>query len=206
MSQYPAKRPALPPSDVRKILKAHDIEVDNKTHKVAVLGIRGYYQDSVGAVGKNDRGVYDDAAWICSDSRCYPFNFNTDPSAWRTGIATLKANATYRFIPGKHKISSPTGYAAFRQFGQFTVTRDGQGDDRGDFGINLHRGGEESTSSLGCQTVPQRQWREFRDLLFALLGTNERETLSNPSGVKGKDFVYVLVDVKEAERIIGREI
>jgi lysozyme len=206
MSKHPAKRPGLAPSDVRKILKAFGIEVDNKVRTVALLGIRGYYQDSMGAQGKNDRGLYDDAAWICSDSRCHPFNFNTDPSAWRTGIATLKANHKYTFIPGKHKIESPTGYAAFRQHGAFTVTRDNQGDDTGYFGINLHRGGEESTSSLGCQTVPPRQWREFRDLLFALTGTNEREVLSNPSGVKGKEFVYILVDVKRAEEIIGRQI
>ena len=206
MSKHPAKRPGLAPSDVRKILKAFDIEVDNRERTVAVLGIRGYYQDSMGAQGKNDRGLYDDAAWICSDARCHPFNFNTDPSAWRTGIATLKANAVYEFIPGKHKISSPTGYAAFRQHGDFVVTRDNQGSDTGYFGINLHRGGEEGTSSLGCQTVPPRQWREFRDLLFSLVATNEREVLSNPNGVPGKDFAYVLVDVKRAEEIIGRQI
>ena len=204
--KHPPKRPGLAPSDVRKILKAFDIEVDNDSHHVAVLGIRGYYQDSMGVAGKNDRGLYDDAAYICSDARCHPFNFNTDPSAWRTGIATLKANAVYEFIPGKHKISSPTRYAAFRQSGAFTVTRDGTGDDRGYFGINLHRGGEEGTSSLGCQTVPPRQWREFRDLLFTLLETNEREVLSKPNGVSGKEFTYVLVDVKKAEEIIGRQI
>jgi lysozyme len=204
--KHPPKRPGLAPSDVRKILKAFDIEVDNDSHHVAVLGIRGYYQDSMGVAGKNDRGLYDDAAYICSDARCHPFNFNTDPSAWRTGIATLKANAVYEFIPGKHKISSPTGYAAFRQSGAFTVPRDGTGDDRGYFGINLHRGGEEGTSSLGCQTVPPRQWREFRDLLFTLLETNEREVLSKPNGVSGKEFTYVLVDVKKAEEIIGRQI
>ena len=53
MSKHPAKRPGLAPSDVRKILKAFDIEVDNRERTVAVLGIRGYYQDSMGAQGKN---------------------------------------------------------------------------------------------------------------------------------------------------------
>lgn len=205
MSKHPPKRPGLAPLDVRKILEAKGVKVDNVNVKCAVLGIRGYYTDTMGAPGKNDRAIYDDAAFVCSDSRVYPFNFNTDPSAWRSGIATLKPGV-WRFIPGKHKITSPTGYAAFRQFGQFTVTRDSQGEDKGDFGINLHRGGEESTSSLGCQTVPPNQWREFRDLIFKLVGTNEREVLSNPAGVSGKQFPYVLVTIGEAEIILGKNL
>lgn len=183
-------------AQVNKIISAKVPE--RKSDVVYVLGIRG--ND-----GKNDRNVYDDRFYVSFDFAIKDvFDGNTDPSAWRTGIATLMPGV-WTFIAGKHHVESPPpkGYAAFRQFGTFTVTRDGQGKDTGDdFAINFHRGGVNGTSSLGCQTVKPDQWLRFRDLIYRLLKTSEKEVMANRYGVKGKIFVYILVTLQEAEQTL----
>ena len=132
------------------------------SHALVLIGIRGYYRDSMGAVGRNDRGIYDDALFVCSPNATVAFNGNTDPSITRPRIATL--------VPGlyfAHKIGLHKAYRALsQQMGEVTVARDGEAQlDTGYFGINIHRGGAKSTSSEGCQTIPPAQWPAFIGLV-----------------------------------------
>lgn len=132
-------------------------------HPLYLVGVRGYYRDSMGAVGRNDIGIYDDAIFVVSPNVFASFNANTDPSVTRPRIATL--------TPGlwlAHKIGLHKGYRALsQQMGEVTVSRAGAGLDTGYFGINIHRGGERSTSSEGCQTIPPKQWPAFIALVEA---------------------------------------
>jgi lysozyme len=95
-------------------------------------------------------------------------------AGWRDGIATLKAG-TWRYEPGMHGYSQARAgkpgypYPAFVQADEVTCTRDNTSSTTGYFGINIHRGSNSGTSSLGCQTVPPNQWEEFHGLLVSRL-------------------------------------
>lgn len=137
---------------------------------VKVLVVRGYYLNSMGKSGKNDRALYDDAIFVVSPDGIQPFNGNSDPSVFRKRVATIKANQAIRYKPGMHGYKRKSGpYRAFRQNAPCTVVRDGVGDDTGMFAVNFHRGGVRGTSSLGCLTVPPHQWNEFYGLVSGLL-------------------------------------
>lgn len=132
---------------------------------VILLGIRGYYKKTMGNPVKNDRGIYDDAIMIIGPDFYLPFNANTDPSTYKTGIANLVPGVWF-YKPGKHKINSPNGYPALVQAAPVTVLRDNKGEDTGWFGINIHKGGYNSTSSLGCQTIYPTQWNSFINTVY----------------------------------------
>lgn len=158
----------------------------------------GYYRDTMGKPGQNDRGIYDDAAFIIGPNGFQGFNANTDPSVERTGVATLQPGR-YKYKPGIHGLSRPKAqqYAAFVQASPVIVYRDdtahvAAGTDSDNFGfclgggrwtdakwwpadrfaINLHRGASNSTSSLGCQTIPPDQWDAFHSALMLELRRN----------------------------------
>lgn len=191
----PKNKPQISREDVEKILKAKRLSFNK--HAVILLGIRGYYL-SMGKEGTNDRRIYDDAAiWITEDS-FETFNFNTDPNGtrpgWGThsnkGMAVLK-EGNWLYIKGRHKT-----YAAFRQGEAVIVNRDKKGggsyEERGWFGINIHRGGNTSTSSLGCQTIPANQWADFKTHGYAEV---TRKNVSN--------FMYCLITEEEVREILG---
>jgi hypothetical protein len=72
----------------------------------------------------------------------------------------------WQYMEGIHNISKPSPpherYACLIQAGEVTVSRDGRGDDTGEFGIHIHKGGENTTSSEGCFTIPPgSQWNAF---------------------------------------------
>lgn len=195
-------KPQLSAARIREFLK-HSGYTVTKPSEAIVLGVRGYFRASMGDPVKNDRGIYDDAMFVVLPDRVVPFNGNTDPSAHKFGIATLTPGL-WRFIPGKHHLSSPPpkGRPAFRQHGTFKITRDGKGAESGYFGINFHDGGEENTSSLGCQTIIKSQWLEFRDLLYKALGVTVESVMRHPGG-DGVPFRYILVTREELEKVIG---
>lgn len=174
----PPKRPMQSLEDSVRLLSDAGINIQDK---VALLGIRGYYRDTMGVPGKNDRKIYDDAIFVVSSSAYASFNANTDPTGegWNANINPQKPYATlkpgvWRFIQGWHKKDKPGGHKALRQPENFpfTVIRDaarGQPsyEETDYFAINLHRGGEWSTSSYGCQTIVPSQWEAFISLVYS---------------------------------------
>lgn len=169
----PSSRPMQPREKTAAILLDQGVR-----DAVAVVGMRGYYLDSMGAKGRNDRGIYDDAIFVATPSAYVAFNANVDPSVVRKHIASLKPGL-WRYKVGTHGLSKPKAqqYTALVQAAPVTVARDGEGDDTGWFGINIHRGGFGTTSSLGCQTIHPDQWPAFIALVQSELKRHAQKTV-----------------------------
>ena len=186
MGIKPASRPMITLSELNELLKMK--AGGKKLSPVAIVGIRGYYLNTMGKPGQNDRGIYDDAVLVISPTTYTTFNANTDPSAYRKGKGKGLAKGMARLKEGvwKYQLGLHKGqYMALRQAAPVTVIRDGTPDyeDSGMFGINIHRGGIARTSSLGCQTIPPDQWDQFINLVKAELKRHGQKTLD-----------YVLID------------
>jgi lysozyme len=142
-------------------------------HPLVIAGVRGYYKDSMGAPGVNDRGIYDDAIFVYTPSVMASYNGNTDPSFYRKGFGSAeKTKGMASLNPGvwnvyQFDLHRGKYLALCQKFGPVTVTRDGVTDyiDVGYFGINIHKGGRNTTSSLGCQTIHPDQWESFISLV-----------------------------------------
>ena len=177
MSLLPASTPKRTLAELEPLLGA-------LSDQVKVVGVRGYYRDTMGKVGSNDRGIYDDALFIISPRHFSAWNANTDPSVFRPGIASL-APGVHRYKRGNHGISRPGGgYPAFRpatKGEELPVLRDGVHSPTPGVAINIHKGSKNSTSSLGCQTIPPHQWSAF----YAALDGELRE-------FKQASFPYLL--------------
>lgn len=168
-------------------------------NEVIILGVRGYYFDSMGEKGKNDRGIYDDAIFVISPENFFSFNANTDPSRFGQnknvgkGFAVLQ-EGIYTYQIGRHGINRERAtngrtkaYTALVQKSPVKVKRDGKNDiDVGMFGINIHMGGMNTTSSEGCQTIYRPQWNEFIDTIQ-----------SEMKKYKQREVKYYLVEEKE---------
>jgi len=166
MPIVPPERPRLGADALDALLTPFAIDRDR--HPLIVVGIRGYYRDSMGAPQVNDRGIYDDALFIHTRQATVAFNGNTDPSRRKDGHGTGAAKGMASLKPGAwfvHRFDLHKGkyLALCQRAGEVTVVRDGTLPyaDTGDFGINIHRGGYNTTSSEGCQTVHPSQWDSF---------------------------------------------
>jgi hypothetical protein len=140
-----------------------------------VLAVRGYYSQTIGDPG-NDISVYDDAFFIVTPTAMTAWNGNTDPSryGWNSNADKFMA----RLKPGCWWFRPLIHRAKYQAFGQgpdlVTVERvkkDGVigVTESGEFGINLHLGGVNGTSSEGCLTLPPEQWNDFRRTLNEVL-------------------------------------
>jgi len=173
----PKDRPRIERKTTEQLLRLRKV-----SDPVCLVGIRGYYRDTMGAVGKNDVGMFDDAIILVSPNVHAAFNGNVDPSrlGWnahaKKPMAQLKPGV-YRYKIGKHGISRGNPYKALVQAGPVTVMR-GSDEETGYFAINIHRGGNTTTSSEGCQTIPPAQWPAFISLVESEMKRNNAKTLS----------------------------
>ena len=177
--------PSKPQEKRRDTIARIPLDVLQKYH-VILVGVRGYYRDSMGDVGKNDRSIYDDAMFvvvnhtlpvgaagdIIESGDFFSFNANTDPSysdKQKPDVAVL-CPSVHLYKQGRHRISNPPSYPAFRPANaaeELPVTRSGK--PSVGVAINIHRGGNNGTSSLGCQTIPPAQWESFRSTVYMLM-------------------------------------
>lgn len=169
----PQSKPQATEELIRRVLDragVHDL--------VALVGVRGYFRDTMGKPGENDRGIYDDAMFLVTPAGVMRYNANTDPSVTRRGVAVLKPGL-WRFRLGIHGLSKPKNrqYQALVQAMPFTVIRDGIGEDTGYFGINGHKGARGGTSSLGCQTIYPTQWDAFIESVKAAMKEHGQKTI-----------------------------
>ena len=180
-SLVPPKRPQITEAKAHQILMGLGelVPVDSP---VLVLAIRGYYLDSMGVPGENDRGIYDDAKAIIAPNHFSTYNANTDPGYFKTGVASLVAPQVIKYKPGWHGYGKKSGHRAFRQASPVIVKRDGgRGNgiplggglftDKGadPFWINDHRGYNSTVGSAGCQTTPPDQWEAYSSTLRLLM-------------------------------------
>jgi len=163
----PAARPRISRSDLIAIVRSRHPEV-RFDDRLTMVGVRGYYRDTLGAVGRNDRAMYDDAIFIVAPDAFQAFNGNTDPSGYRNGRGTGAGKGMASLNPGvwpvyRFDLHAGKYLALCQRAGPVTVTRDGSPPytDRGLFGINIHKGGINGTSSEGCQTIAAAQWPAF---------------------------------------------
>jgi hypothetical protein len=155
----PSSRPQLSIVDARKLLAARGV-----TESVVILAQRGYYRDSLGAKGKNDRGIFDDMIAVLSPRVFRTFNGNTDPSAFGGRLAVLQPGV-WEFKLGTHHPGTPAAYPCLVQADPVTVLRDNGIRETGEFYIHVHHAGFNTTTSEGCQTVYRPQWDEFFELV-----------------------------------------
>jgi hypothetical protein len=185
----PTAKPRLTTNDLTLLMLRAGLNIADirAAHPLLVAGVRGYYRDTMGERGKNDRMIYDDAICLITPNVFAAYNGNTDPNGFRKGIATLNPGLwpVYRF-----DLHSGKYLAICQRAGAVTVTRDGTPprQDTGEFGINIHKGSNNSTSSLGCQTIPPSQWDGFINI-----ATSEAKRLFGGKW-KQRTVAYVLLE------------
>jgi len=168
----------VPPSTPR--IRADQVLEWVKNKNVCqLIGIRGYYKNTMGVPDTNDVGIYDDAIVLYSPNVFATFNANTDPSVLRKNVAVLMPGF-YWYKLGIHGLSKPPErrYEALVQMDVVTIKRHNGNEETGFFGINIHKGGYNTTSSEGCQTIYPAQWPHFIALVKGELTRMNQKIIS----------------------------
>lgn len=190
-------RPKISDAEVDKI--ANFYFTDNLP-PVLLIGVRGYFLNTVGAAFANDFNAWDDAMLVYENGTLLKtFNANTDPSKLKQEIAMLDTGV-YQFAKGTHK----NRILAFRAYPEGVKLPCKRQDFSGNWHkslcsyINIHDGGLENTWSEGCQTIinqgNQKQFNEFRDLVYTLMARHDLRTVT-----------YLLIEESEMRRILDAQ-
>ena len=169
MSIVPGSRPKQTREQTETVLRQNLMTLDN----AVLVGVRGYYLDSMGKVGRNDQAQYDDAIFLISPTIYKTFNANTDPQKAGYKHAMLSPGK-YEFYKGKHKGK----YDALRPYPEgvrLPCTRDGVVSTCG--ATNIHKGGYRDTFSEGCQTIWPDQYAEFIRLVYGEMTKYGQKTI-----------------------------
>ena len=174
----PPSKPQQKRSETERLLRKAGV-----TAKVALVGIRGYYKNTMGKKNSNDIGIHDDGIFLVAPEAYATFNANTDPSVLRPGIATL-VPGVHEYRKGKHGISKGAGYPALRPATpgeKLPVRRWNARTKDYDYdtgtAINIHKGSYRSTSSEGCQTIYPAQWSGFINLVYEEMSRHGQKTI-----------------------------
>ncbi len=181
MDYIPGFRPEMP------LLQAFAL-IQNRTIPNCLLGIRGFFNEYY-KTDSNERGVYDDAIFLVTDKICLGFNANCDATKYVDDTAELNPGL-WSYKTGIHglKKTPDKQYMALVQNRPVTVTRANGITETGFFGINIHRGGQYSTGSLGCQTIYPGQWEEFIETTKSAIRLNMQPIIP-----------YLLMDLPKSE-------
>lgn len=146
---------------------------------VKVVAIRGYYLNTMGKAGENDRGIFDDAIVLIGPNYYQTFNGNTDPRIVKAGVGMLLPG-WHLFKQGWHGYGKASVHKAFRTANVrevLPVLRDGQFGIKEGVTVNLHKGGQFNTNSIACQTIVADQWREFQEQAYKLMNAEGQKVL-----------------------------
>jgi lysozyme len=192
--------PRISHEEVTRILAANGCDLT----KAAWLAIRGYYLDSIGVPGRNDRNQWDDAWCLYSPQHgVLTYRANTDPTSARPGTGTGANKGRASLAPGvwlygngPHK-----GRIGFRQCAPVLVMRDAVGGGTyphwGFHAINIHDAAGASTSSEGCQTIPRPLFSTVHRVFLAWLEEAQNPWGKNDWEQRCRTFEYVLIEETE---------
>lgn len=153
-----------------------------KGEELFLIGIRGYYLNTMGKKNENDFDLYDDAIALVSTRKIWTFNCSMDPQVVKNHVAQLPDGVIW-YKQGQHGISGDNPYDALRQAKPVRVRRynDKTGewflDDLGWPFTNIHKGGWTRTGSLGCITIYPSQWDEFINLVYKEMDALNKELI-----------------------------
>lgn len=196
--------PRISHDTVTSILVANNCDLSH----AAWIAIRGYFLDSEGAPGRNDRGLWDDAWALYSPQHgIVTYRANTDPTGFRPGTGTGDQRGRASLAPGLwlYGVGPHKGRPAFRQCAPVLVNRDQIGGGTyphwGHHAINLHDAPGTSTSSEGCQTAQRAIFRILHPLFTTWIAEARNPWGRNDWNQRTRTFNYILLD--ETARRLG---